>query len=147
MVKVHVITEILIGKPIDIVAAYATEPDNAPEWYVNIKSANWETPKPLKVGSLITFTASFMGRDLTYTYEITELIEGEKLVMRTHQGPFPMQTIYEWSAFDESSTHMTLTNTGRPSGFSKLLSPFMVWAMKRANNKDLKRLKTILENI
>ncbi len=32
------------------------------------------------------------------------------------------------------------------TGFSKLLAPFMEMAMRRANNKDLKLLKSILEN-
>ncbi len=46
---VDVVTEIIICKPIDIVADYAANPDHAPEWYANIKSADWKTPKPLTV--------------------------------------------------------------------------------------------------
>lgn len=142
---VDVLTEIIIDKPIAEVADYASNPDNAPEWYVNIKSAEWKSPKPLKVGSLVTFTAHFLGRELTYTYEFVELIPGQKLVMQTAEGPFPMQTTYTWKSIDEHTTQMTLQNTGSPSGFSKLFAPFMASMMKKANNKDLRNIKRIIE--
>jgi len=37
-----------------------------------------------------------------------------------------------------------LRNRGRPSGFSKVAAPMMTTAMRRANRKDLERLKQIL---
>jgi hypothetical protein len=142
---VDIITETIIDRALVEVAAYAGNPDNAPEWYVNIKSVEWKTPSPLAVGSRIAFVAHFLGRRLAYTYEIVELVPGERLVMRTAEGPFPMETTYSWSAASERSTRMTLRNRGEPKGFGKLAAPFMAAAMRRANQKDLARLKTILE--
>lgn len=143
---VDVITEINIAAARNKVAAFASDPDNAPAWYVNIKSAEWKTEKPMQVGSQIAFVAHFMGKKLSYVYEIREFIYGEKLIMSTADGPFPMETTYTWTATDEHITRMTLRNRGRPSGFSKLFTPFMKYMMRRANRKDLKRLKQILEN-
>lgn len=143
---VDILTEIQIACPQDVVAEYASNPDNAPEWYVNINSAEWKTPKPLSVGSQVMFRAQFLGRELQYTYEITEYVPGEKLVMRTAEGPFPMETTYTWETIEGGQTRMTLRNRGNPSGFSKLLAPFMKTAMRRANRKDLTLLKQILEN-
>ena len=142
---VDVVTTETIDRPRDVVASYAADPGNAPEWYVNIKQVRWRTDPPVRVGSKIDFVARFLGRTLEYTYEIVELVQGARMVMQTAQGPFPMQTIYEWRDGDGGSTVMTLRNRGEPAGFSKLLAPLMVPAMRAANRKDLARLKAILE--
>ncbi|MEJ8802646.1 SRPBCC family protein [Pontibacter sp. H249] len=142
---VDVQTDIVINRPLAEVAAYAANPDNAPEWYENIKSAVWQTPKPVALGSQVAFKAAFLGRELAYTYEIIEYIAGQKLVMRTAEGPFPMETTYEWEAIDSSHTRMILRNAGKPSGFSKIFAPLMATMMRKANTKDLKRIKMILE--
>jgi uncharacterized membrane protein len=144
-VAVDVLTEIEIDRPVEAVAAYAQDPTNAPEWYVNIESVAWETPPPLAVGSRLAFVARFMGRRLEYTYEIAELEPGRKLVMRTAQGPFPMETTYTWAPTGDGRTRMTLRNRGEPSGFSRVAAPLMAAAMRRANRNDLRALKTRLE--
>jgi uncharacterized membrane protein len=144
-VAVDVQTEVVIGRPTGEVAGYAGDPSNAPEWYANIESVSWETPEPLGVGSRLAFVANFLGRRLAYTYEIVELAPGRRLVMRTAEGPFPMETTYTWEPVDDARTRMTLRNRGEPSGFSRVAAPVMAAAMRRANTKDLARLKSILE--
>lgn len=94
----------------------------------------------------MAFVAHFLGRRLAYTYKIIDFVPGQRLVMRTAQGPFPMETTYTWTAVGDGTTTMTLRNSGQPAGFSKLLGPFMVSAMRRANRKDLATLDRILES-
>lgn len=142
---VDVLTETLINRPRAEVAAYAADPSHAPDWYVNIQSVVWKTSPPIAIGSRMAFVARFLGRRLAYTYEITELVPGERLVMRTAEGPFPMETTYTWEPVGERSTRMTLRNRGEPSGFSRVSAPLMAAAMRRANRKDLARLKNLLE--
>ena len=142
---VDIASEILIERPPGIVSAYACDPANAPEWYANIKSIQWKSDPIVHVGSRVAFVAEFLGRRLEYTYEIAEFVPGERLVMRTAEGPFPMETTYTFEETRDGYTQMTLRNRGEPSGFSKLMAPLMVTAMKSANQKDLARLKNILE--
>ena len=142
---VDVRAEVVIERTLDEVAAFACDPDNATLWYENIKEVRWETARPVAVGSQLTFVAQFLGRRLAYTYEVRELVPGERLVMSTVQGPFPMETTYTFAATESGATRMTLGNRGEPSGFSKLAAPMLAYAMRRANEKDLARLKAILE--
>ncbi len=143
---VDVLTQIEIERPCHEVAAFAGDPARAPEWYVNIASVEWKTEPPVRVGSRMAFVARFLGRRLSYTYEIVELVPGERLVMRTAEGPFPMETTYTWEDAGNRGTRMSLRNRGEPSGFSKVGTPLMAAAMRRANRKDLARLKTLMEN-
>jgi hypothetical protein len=94
---VDVLTQIEIKCPKAKVAEYASDPNHAPEWYVNIKSA-----------------------------DCTPVMQGGKTI-------------------NKNVTLMTLRNPGEPKGFSKVVAPFMSLAMRRANHKDLSRLKQILE--
>jgi uncharacterized membrane protein len=142
---VDVLTEIVIGRPAGVVSAYAAEPSNAPAWYQNITSVAWQTSPPLQAGSRMTFTARFLGRRLAYTYEVTDFTPGERLVMRTAQGPFPMETTYTWQPAGDGSTRMTLRNRGEPAGFPRLAASLIATAIRHANRKDLRKLRAVLQ--
>ena len=142
---VDVVTEIIIRRPREQVASYASNPNNAPQWHGNIKSVDWKSAPPLRVGSRLAFVAQFLGRQLTYSYEIVELLPSERLVMRTSEGPFAMETSYTWETITDGSTRMILRNRGNPTGFAKLVAPLKARAMRKANQRDLVLLKSILE--
>ena len=142
--SVDVLVETTIELPSELVSGYASDPTHAPEWYANIRSVDWLTEPPVRVGSRMDFVAQFLGRRLAYTYEVAELEPGRRMVMRTADGPFPMETTYTWEPAPEG-TRMTLRNRGNPSGFSRVAAPVMELAMRRATTKDLARLKKRLE--
>ena len=142
---VDVTTEIEIGRPRGEVAQYVADPDRAIDWYENINSVEWMTPRPLALGSRFAFVARFLGKRLAYTYEVREHLPGSRLVMSTAEGPFPMETTYSWQDSPSGGTLMTLRNRGNPSGFRGIAAPVMAAAMRRANRKDLDRLKRLLE--
>jgi hypothetical protein len=121
------------------------DPSHAPDWHVNISSVELLTEPPVRVGSRMAFVARFLGRRLAYTCEIVEHVPGERLVMRTAQGPFPMETTYTWRSDGPERTRMTLRNRGEPAGFSRLAGPFVALAMRRAIHNDLAALKSRLE--
>jgi uncharacterized protein YndB with AHSA1/START domain len=136
---VDVEVEDVLPFPREQVAAYASDPARAPEWYANIDSVRWRTPPPIAVGSRMDFEARFLGRRLAYTYEVVELVPGERLVMRTADGPFPMETTYAWTSV-AGGTSMRLRNRGTPTGFARVGAPVMRRAMRSAMTKDVARL-------
>jgi uncharacterized membrane protein len=145
-VSVDVTTSIVIGRPRLEVFAFAADLDRTASWYRNITSVRWLTRKPLAIGSRVAFAANFLGRQLTYTYEVRDLVPGERLVMATQDGPFAMETTYAWEGMAEGETRMTLRNRGEPSRFANVTAPVMVRAIRRANRKDLEQLKRLIES-
>ena len=141
---VDVTTETVVARPRAEVAAFATDPRNAPRWYANIRSVELLTDPPVRVGSRMRFVAAFLGRTITYTYEVLELEPGERMTMSTESGPFPMTTTY---LFEDAAdgTRMTLRNHGSPRGVGAVAAPVMRRAIERANRKDLRAIKALLE--
>jgi hypothetical protein len=144
-VAVDVETRGTIERPRAEVAAYASDPDNATAWYSNIERVEWRSPPPVAVGTRLAFVARFLGRRLVYTYEVREHVPGERFVMSTAEGPFPMETTYRWEDAGAGATAMTIRNRGEPAGFAKIGAPMMARSIARANRADLDRLKRILE--
>jgi uncharacterized membrane protein len=142
---VDVVTEIEIARPRVEVAAFAADFDNAPAWYQNISSVQRLSPPPVQTGSRARFVARFLGRRLAYTYEVSEHVPGERLVMATAEGPFPMETTYTWEDAGPAATRMSLRNGGEPSGFAAAAGVIMRPAIRHANRADLRRLKALLE--
>jgi hypothetical protein len=141
-VRLDVLSEIVIARERELVAGYAADPDNAAVWYPNIESVEWLTPRPVALGSRIAFVANFLGRRMSYTYEVVEFEPAERLVMRTTEGRLAMETTYTWADAGDGATRMTLRNRGEPP---RLLTPVVKRAVRRANGRDLERLRTIFE--
>ncbi|GAC1322996.1 MAG: hypothetical protein NVSMB13_02240 [Mycobacteriales bacterium] len=58
-----------------------------------------------------------------------------------------METTYLWEDTAGGGTRMTLCNRGEPTGFASVASPLLGTAIRRAVNKDLARLRQILEQL
>lgn len=137
-----VLTEGVIARPVEVVSAYAADPAHAPDWYRNIDSVLPKDGRGLREGPRVGFVARFPGRRLEY--EIVELAPGERLVMRTAQGPFPMEATYTWRPVP-GGTRMTLGNRGEPAGFARMGTRMPAAQIRRANRRDLEDLRRLLE--
>ena len=142
---VRVTSAIVIDRPRSEVAAFATDPARAREWFSDVRDVRWNR-QPVAVGSRLAFVAAFLGRESDYIYEVTELVPGERFAMSRAEGPFPMETVYSWEDTGAGGTRMTLLSSGQPRGLSLLLAPLLRSAMRRSGRKDLARLKAILES-
>lgn len=132
-VVVDVETSVKIDVARAQVAAFASDPENAPLPYVTTSSVVWQTPLPATVGSRHTFVALFLERRIAYTYEVREVVQSARFVMSTSEGPFPMRTTYTWADTPSGEIRMTMRNQGEPSGFGQLAASVMAAAIRRAN--------------
>ena len=134
-----------IDRPRTEVAAFSADPDNDTSWYVNIRKVEWLTERPVALGTRVARVAHFLGKRIAYTYIVDEWVPGERLVMRTEDGPFPMSTTYAWEDAGDGRTRMSVTNAGGPKGFFGLASPLLARQVRKALEKDLAKLKELLE--
>jgi len=143
-VHVRVTNAVLIDRPRSEVAAFATDPSRAREWYSDIRDVRWNR-QPVAVGSRLAFVAAFLGREADYIYEVTEIVPDERFAMSRAEGPFPVETVYSWEDTSGGGTRMTMQSSGYPSGLALLVVPFLRSAMRRSGRRDLRRLKMLLE--
>ena len=146
---IDVTAQLLINKPKDEVASYATNPQNDPIWVSGIVESKLLTEPPIAEGTRVERVASFLGRKVQYILEIVDWDPGSKMGMNSIKGPFPMDVTYE---FEDAPSEMVGLGTmahirvrGEASGFFKVATPFLAQAVKRSITKDLKNLKEVLE--
>ena len=141
---IDVRAEMIINKPREDVAAFATDPNNDTSWISGIKEARMLTEPPLAQGSQVERVASFMGKRIHYVLEVVELAPQSLMAMRSVKGPFPMEVSYQFEDAGEA-TVARIHVKGEASGFFKIASPILAQGVKRNITKDLKMLKHRLE--
>jgi hypothetical protein len=141
---VDVLTERVIARPLAEVAAFAADPTPGTSLVRQHPVGGVGHAAARDCGLEDVVCGSLSGRRLAYTYEVVELVPETRLVMRTAEGPFPMETTYTWEAVP-GGTRMTLRNRGEPTGFSRWVAPLMATMMRRANEADLRLLQRVLE--
>ncbi len=137
---------IVIARPPVEVAEYAANPDNAPNWYANIRSVEWQTSPPVRPGARINFVCHYLATRMAYTYEVVEYLRHQRLVMRTIAGMFPVETSYVWEPVGNEWTRMTLRHRGTAPGFLRLIAKPVGHAMQNTNRTDLATLKRLIES-
>jgi uncharacterized membrane protein len=145
-VSVDITAEVPIRCPLPEVAAYMIDPAHDPVWIGGVREARMETRPPLAVGSRVGRVANFLGRRVEYVNEVTELDPGRVLDMRSVRAPFRMRVTYSFEAADGGGSTIVRNRVrGAPGGFFALLGPLLGPMVKRSVQKDLERLRDVLE--
>jgi uncharacterized membrane protein len=145
-VSIDITAEVAIRRPVSDVAAYMIDPANDPEWIGGVREVQLETPPPLGVGSRVARVAYFLGRRVEYVNEVTELDPERVLDMRSVKAPFPMRVTYSFEPIDgRAATRVRNRVRGGAAGLFALFGPLLGPLVKRSVQKDLERLRDVLE--
>jgi hypothetical protein len=136
---IDVTVERAIAHPREAVAAFATDWRNDREWIGALTDVRLVSAGPFGVGSRVSRTARFLGREIVYVNEITEFQPGRALAMRSVKAPFPMTVRYEFEDAD-GGTLMRIRTGGDVGGFYRLAAPALAAAVRRGVGQDLERL-------
>jgi hypothetical protein len=94
----------------------------------------------------MTFNAPFLGRHLAYTYEITDFIPAERLVMRTQpRDRFRWKTTYTWQHWSRLNLRQGEDGAIGLARIPQARGPLMTTAIRHANRTDLRKLRAILQ--
>jgi hypothetical protein len=136
--------ETIVERPRPEVARYAMDWRNDREWIGALSDVRLVTGEPFGVGSQVERVGSFLGKRIEYVNEVVELDPGARLVMRSVKAPFPMTVVYEFEDVGEG-TRMRIRTQGDASGFYRVAGPMLARAVRRGVERDLRRLKQVLE--
>lgn len=142
--SIDVSAETTIATPLEDVARFAMDPANDPVWIGGITESRALTSGPLEFGSRVARVASFLGKRIEYVNEIDELVPGERLVMHSVAGPFPMRITYEFDA-REGGSRARVRIEGDAGGFYSVAAPILRRTVRRSVERDLATLKSLLE--
>jgi len=139
--------ETVISRPREEVAAYLFDWRNDTKWIGGIKEAHVVAggDGDFGVGSQVARVAKFLGKRIEYVNEVVELEPARRLAMRSVKGPFPMRVTYEVED-GGASTRVRLRNEGDAARAYRFAAPLLAIAVRRATQRDLGRLKRILES-
>lgn len=143
-VSVDVTVEQRIARPAEEVAAYAMDPANDRAWIGALTSVRVLGEGPVGVGTQVERVARFLGRSIEYVNEITEIVPGRRLAMRSVRAPFPMTVVYEFEPAPGGSVARIRTG-GDAGGFYDLAAPLLARMVRRGVTRDLARLRDRLE--
>ena len=141
--SIDVLAEVHVKRPREEVAAYMSDPANDPHWIGGLREAHLIGEGALREGSRVARVASFMGRKVEYVNEITGLEPGRVLDMHSVKAPFPMHITYTFEDGDGGTVVRNHVRGG--GGFFSLGSPMFAPLVRRNVQRDLERMRDVLE--
>jgi uncharacterized membrane protein len=143
MIEFRAVVE--IGRPVDEVFTYVTDPAKLSSWQTNTVSVTQKTDGPLGVGTrLREVHRAPGGRELASLVEVSEYESGRCFALRVLEGPLPVDGRFTFAS-TERGTRVELLGQGRPSGVLRLGQPLLGRILRRQFVRDLNALKSALE--
>jgi uncharacterized membrane protein len=81
--------DIVIDRPRAEVFAYLSDFEQNPTWQNGMKSCEWITEPPLRIGSRYRQAAGFAGREINSVFEVIEL-DSNRVKATSIEGTFPI---------------------------------------------------------
>lgn len=137
-------TSIIIRRPITIVFAFVTDPENLPKWASRTYDVTKNSEAPIGVGTTFLGVGRFLGQRIASPQEVIEYEPNRKYAIKNSSGPLNFVFRYTFEPM-EGGTKIVCIGEVEPSAFFKLAGPIFVSAVKRLCETDLSHLKNLLE--
>jgi hypothetical protein len=132
---------IVISRPVDVVFEYVNNLSNDAKWRTGVDESGWQPGEPLGPGAIGYTRAG----NVKTEWRVVSYIAGESVDWEFIGGPLKGRGGYRVVPVDRGS-QFTLVADIEPSGWLKLLGPIFTWIVRRQNQRDVERLRDILES-
>lgn len=136
-------SSIIIKRPIEEVFAFVADPRNDLKWRSDVVESN-VTSVSLNVGATFEFASEFMGRKIETKGEMTAYDPPKRFAWKSIKSPIPVSAVTTFEAVADG-TLIVDTADFEPGGFFKIAEPLLIKQAQSAAEKDMKRLKELLE--
>ena len=136
-----------IERPIAEVWAYIEDPRNELDWQSAAREREPLDDSQTGTGTRFRGVDGFLGRKLTFVWEVTEHEPEVCLVVRAVEGPMEAEFGFELTPVDGGTkvTYRGEAESGFGGLFGRLLDPVVTGIFQRESQTDLAKLKAILE--
>jgi hypothetical protein len=130
----------VIAQPVNIVFDYVIDLENDANWRTGVDESGWASGDINAPGAVgYTHAGKIKVEWLVISY-----VQGESVDWEFISGPYEGRGGYRFVPVN-GGTQFTLVADIKPSGFLRLLGPIFEWFGRRLNQKDVERLRHILE--
>jgi len=141
-------SKIIISKPIEEIFQFLSKQEN----HKHIFKANIEcrqiTAGPMRVGTEVVNTASFLGSKMKEHFEITVFEENKQIRKKTlSDSTHPSEDCFSLRALSPTETEVNLYMIAWPTGLFKYLLPIVKILFTKRVEQDLKEFKAYLEEL
>ena len=133
-------TEVRIGRPIEDVFAYVSNPGNFPRWNSAVYAV-----RATELGSKYVMERRLPSGPAVNELRIVAIVRPREFAIRTTSGPTPFTYVYRFSA-DNGETIVRLNAEVELEGVASLLPQVARRAVRRGVDDNLASLKVILED-
>src|SRR5262245_7117927 len=137
--------EVVIDRPPDEVFAFIADARNRPQWDRSVDGEDLTSPEPVGVGSTVRTTMTSMGRELEWSWRITDHQPPARQRIESTDGPFPMSLAWDLEPAG-AGTRARFAITGQPGGVMRLMQPLIARNTQRNLDDAFPRLKQLLES-
>lgn len=135
---------VIVNRPVDEVFAYVTDVKTWPRWESGLLQAEQTSEGPINVGTTFRGTSQALGQRMEWTSEVTDYTPSKSWGQKIVSKGWSTEESLTFEPF-EGSTKFTLTSELEMGGFFKLVAPFVARKMQKQIERNLAKLKDILE--
>jgi uncharacterized membrane protein len=135
----------IINKPVDEVFAYVIDVKTWPRWESGLIKAEKTSDAPLNVGTTFRGMNQALGQRMEWTSEVTNYIPSKSWGQKIVSKGWSTEERLSFEPFQGSTTKFSLVSELEMGGLLRLFAPFVARKMQKQIEKNLVRLKYILE--